>query len=121
VVCGRIKDMIVVGGRNLYPEDYEQCAVGVEGVRRGNVIAFGIPEQERMVVVAETRAQDGAGAAVATETMRLLTRRLSHAPQEVMLVPPGTLPKTSSGKVQRGVCRQRYLAGDLPAIATVGR
>ncbi len=121
VVCGRIKDMIVVGGRNLYPEDYEQCAVNVEGVRRGNVIAFGIPEQERMVVVAESRAQDGEGAAVATATMRLLTRRLSHAPHEVMLVPPGTLPKTSSGKVQRGVCRRRYLDGELPAIATVGR
>lgn len=121
VVCGRIKDMIVVGGRNLYPEDYEQCAVGVDGVRRGNVIAFGIPEQERMVVVAETRALEADGLTVAQATMRLLTRRLSHAPQEVMLVPPGTLPKTSSGKVQRGVCRQRYLAGELPAIATVGR
>jgi len=121
VVCGRIKDMIVVGGRNLYPEDYEQCAIGVEGVRRGNVIAFGLVDQERMVVVAETRAQDEAGIAVAEETMRLLTRRLSHAPHEVMLVPPGTLPKTSSGKVQRGVCRQRYLDGELAAVASVGR
>lgn len=121
VVCGRIKDMIVVGGRNLYPEDYEQCAVAVEGVRRGNVIAFGVPDQERMVVVAETRAVDGEGMTVAKETMLALTRRLSHAPQEVVLVPPGTLPKTSSGKPQRGVCRQQYLDGQLPAIATVGR
>jgi fatty-acyl-CoA synthase len=121
VVCGRIKDMIVVGGSNLYPEDYEQCAVNVEGVRRGNVIAFGVPEQERMVVVAETRAVDGEGMTVAKETMLALTRRLSHAPQEVVLVPPGTLPKTSSGKPQRGVCRQQYLDGQLPAIATVGR
>jgi fatty-acyl-CoA synthase len=121
VVCGRIKDMIVVGGSNLYPEDYEQCAVNVEGVRRGNVIAFGVPEQERMVVVAETRALDGEGMTVAKETMLALTRRLSHAPQEVVLVPPGTLPKTSSGKPQRGVCRQQYLDGQLPAIATVGR
>jgi fatty-acyl-CoA synthase len=121
VVCGRIKDMIVVGGRNLYPEDYEQCAVGVDGVRRGNVIAFGLPEQERMVVVAETRATDGEGQALALKTMQAITSRLSHAPQEVILVPPGTLPKTSSGKVQRGVCRQRYLDGELPAIATAGR
>jgi fatty-acyl-CoA synthase len=121
VVCGRIKDMIVVGGRNLYPEDYEQCAVAVEGVRRGNVIAFGVPDQERMVVVAETRAVDGEGMTVAKETMLALTRRLSHAPQEVVLVPPGTLPKTSSGKPQRGVCRQQYLDGQLPAVATVGR
>ncbi len=121
VVCGRIKDMIVVGGRNLYPEDYEQCAVAIDGVRRGNVIAFGIPEQERMVVVAETRAQDGEGTAVAKATMQMLTRRLSHAPHEVVLVPPGTLPKTSSGKPQRGVCRQQYLDGQLPAVATAGR
>jgi fatty-acyl-CoA synthase len=121
VVCGRIKDMIVVGGRNLYPEDYEQCAVTVDGVRRGNVIAFGVPQQERMVVVAEARAGGGDGTTIARQTMQALTRRLSHAPQEVVLVPPGTLPKTSSGKVQRGVCRDRYLAGELPAIATVAR
>jgi fatty-acyl-CoA synthase len=121
VVCGRIKDMIVVGGRNLFPEDYEQCAVGVPGVRRGNVIAFGVPEQERMVVIAETRAGDVDGPSIAQQTMRALTLRLSHAPQEVVLVAPGTLPKTSSGKVQRGLCRERYLAGDLTAIATVGR
>jgi fatty-acyl-CoA synthase len=121
VVCGRIKDMIVVGGRNLFPEDYEQCAVGVPGVRRGNVIAFGVPEQERMVVIAETRAGDVDGASIAQQTMRALTLRLSHAPQQVVLVAPGTLPKTSSGKVQRGLCRERYLAGDLTAIATAGR
>jgi fatty-acyl-CoA synthase len=90
-------------------------------VRRGNVIAFGVPEQERMVVIAETRAGDVDGPSIAQQTMRALTLRLSHAPQEVVLVAPGTLPKTSSGKVQRGLCRERYLAGDLTAIATVGR
>ena len=120
-VCGRIKDMIIVGGRNLYPEDYEQCAVALEGVRRGNVIAFGLPDRERMVVVAETKAPDGEAEEIAGRVMRALAERLSHAPEEVLLVPPQTLPKTSSGKLQRGVCRERYSSGELPALASASR
>jgi fatty-acyl-CoA synthase len=121
VVCGRAKDMIVVGGRNLYPEDYEQLVTAHTGVRRGNVIAFGLADVERMVVVAETAfAADRAGR-LACDVMQMLTQELSHAPKEVIMVRPGTLPKTSSGKVQRGRCRDRYLAGELPAVASVSR
>lgn len=117
VISGRKKDMIILGGRNLYPEDYEFWTERVPGVRRGNVIAFALHEAERMVVVAETTAQaDGAGE-IAREALRTLRRRLPRSPEEVVLVRAGTLPKTSSGKRQRGECRQQYVSGELVTLA----
>jgi fatty-acyl-CoA synthase len=109
VVCGRIKDVIIVGGRNVFPEDVERAVAEVDGVRAGNVIAFGVerhPGREGIVVVAEARDGD-------VRTMRsAVAARVRDAvglPPEVVLVAPGTLPKTSSGKLQRSLCRWRYL------------
>jgi fatty-acyl-CoA synthase len=121
VVCGRKKDMIILGGRNLYPEDYEFHTERVPGVRKGNVIAFAIPELERMVVVAETSASAGDAHDIARTTLEALRRSLPRGPEEVVMVPAGTLPKTSSGKRQRGACRDRYTSGDLEALAVARR
>ena len=116
VVCGRIKDVINVGGRNVFPEDVERAVATIDGVRAGNVIAFGVPGRgkEGVVVVAETRAAD-----VAT-TRRTVAERVRQTvglpPKDVVLVEPGTLPKTSSGKLQRGLCRQRYLGEELVSV-----
>jgi fatty-acyl-CoA synthase len=119
VMCGRIKDVIIVGGRNLFPEDVERAVGQLEGVRAGNVIAFGIDGdrgRESLVVVAESRAVDDDLTAV----RRLVAERVRDAmgvpARDIVLVAPGTLPKTSSGKLQRSLCRRYYRDGRLAPV-----
>ncbi|MFF5425154.1 MULTISPECIES: AMP-binding protein [unclassified Streptomyces] len=116
-VCGRIKDMIIAGGRNLYPEDYEIAADGVPGVRPGQVIAFSLPDTERMVVVAEGMGGEESLRRTARELFDRLRATVQHAPAEVVVVRAATLPKTSSGKKRRGACRELYLSGGLQVVS----
>ncbi|QXC61520.1 fatty acyl-AMP ligase [Aquihabitans sp. G128] len=113
VLCGRIKDVIIVAGRNVFPEDVERSVAEVEGVRAGNVIAFGVEGRRRegVVVVAEARSDDLA--AVRGFVHACVRDVTGLAADDVVLVLPGTLPKTSSGKVQRSLCRDRYLGEEL--------
>lgn len=118
VICGRIKDVIIVGGRNVFPEDIERAVGVLPGVRTGNVIAFGMEGykgKESVIVVAEVRPADG------EPTLDAIREAIHHRtlevcgipPRDVMLVRAGTLPKTSSGKLQRAKCRSEYLAEEL--------
>ncbi len=114
VMCGRIKDMIIVGGRNVFPEDVERALADVDGVRAGNVIAFGVDGaqgKEGLVVVCESKSDD------LHEVRRSVAERVRSAvglpAKDIVLVEPGSLPKTSSGKLQRSLCKVRYLGAEL--------
>ncbi len=121
-ITGRIKDMIIVGGKNIFPEDIERCAEKIPGVRKGNAIAFGVTNRrgkERPVLVSETHLQPGDQAQeVVKEVCRAIVQEMGIPLHEVMLVKAGSLPKTSSGKKQRYACRELYRRGELQVIAT---
>lgn len=117
VICGRIKDMVIAGGRNLYPEDYEQVAERVPGVRSGNVVAFSLPDRERMVVVAEGRRSNLED--LGRRIVDALREEVEHAPHVVVFIKPGTLPKTSSGKRQRQATRELFLEDSLEVLHVV--
>lgn len=117
-LTGRAKDVIIIRGRNLYAEDLESVAERVPGVRPGAAVAFGVSaddgEQERAILVAETRARtreerDAIAALIRQRVSELCEVEL----HDVVMVDPGTVPKTSSGKRQRSLCRHLYLANHL--------
>jgi len=125
-ITGRVKDLIIRGGRNVYPYELEQAAGEVAGVRRGCVAVFGCEDREsgteRLVVVAETREKSPeAREAIATAIEEAAIRHLGSPPDEVRLVPPYTVLKTSSGKIRRRAVRElfeqeRLGVGSTPAL-----
>ncbi len=117
-ITGRAKDLIIIRGRNYYAEDLEVQAEQVTGVRIGSVVAFGVYDEEKaqdvVVVVCETRLTDEAERSVLADAVMQQVQQASGVNvDEVVTVEPGTIPKTSSGKRQRGLTRVRYLAGEL--------
>jgi 1-acyl-sn-glycerol-3-phosphate acyltransferase len=119
-VTGRVKDIIIKGGRNLYPHEVEELAARAEGIRKGCVVAFGIRDAssgtEKLVVVAEVRERDTTlHPAIAAALTEQVTRGLGLPPDRVELIPPGSIPKTSSGKLRREETKRLFLEGTLSA------
>lgn len=120
-VTGRIKDLIIFAGRNLYPQDLERSIEEhVPGLRPGCSAAFAVDVdgQERLAVVAEvdpTQLPAGATTDSLTAAIRqVVASRHEASVFRVHLMPARTIPKTSSGKIQRHACRRGLLDGDLP-------
>lgn len=112
-ICGRLKDMIIIRGRNFYPNDMEWAVSELERVRRGNVVAFSVPVngEEALVICAEAFQSDAQG--LRDEIAQLINEQFSLTPHTVEILPQGSLPRTSSGKPQRRKTRELYLAGTL--------
>ena len=108
-VCGRTKDLIVLAGRNLYPHDIERAAEGVDGVRRGCVIALRVDtDREGFAVLAEVRnaTDDDARARISREIAARVSSQVGHRPRDILLFRAGALPKTPSGKLRRSSARE---------------
>jgi fatty-acyl-CoA synthase len=115
-ITGRAKDVIIKAGRNLYPPEIEEIAGRVPGVRAGCVVAFGAPDArsgtERLVVAAEVRSMTDAKRIVA-EITREVDQAMGAPPDRVELLPPHSIPKTSSGKLRRSETRALFIHGKL--------
>ncbi len=114
-VCGRVKDTIIVNGRNYYPQDLEQAATDVVDVKKGRVVAFGTSADtggERIVLVVEPVAFP-APEDLARRVQGRVIEATGVVVDEVVVAPPGTIPKTTSGKLQRVRVREQFEAGIL--------
>ncbi len=117
-ITGRSKDLIIRAGRNIYPHEVEEAVGNIPGVRKGCVAAFGTKDphtgSEQLIVLAETR---GTGAEKTNALKKAITSiasdLLNLPPDRVILAPPHTVLKTSSGKIRRSACKELYEKGEL--------
>jgi acyl carrier protein len=122
-ITGRIKDIIIRAGRNIYPHEVEAAVGELPGMRKGGVAVFGTRDEasgtERLVILAETRATETAEReALQEKANAVATGILGEPPDEIVLVPPRTVPKTSSGKVRRSSAKELYERNQLGARET---
>jgi len=114
-VCGRTKDLIIRQGRKYHPPDLESAIADLPGVRSSGVVVFGISridEPDEVVAVLEARASI-ASDGVVEQARRRVRETAGLELDRVVVTPPGTIPRTTSGKVRRAETRDRYLAGTL--------
>jgi len=115
-VTGRLKELIIKGGRNYLPQDFEAACLDTPGLRAGRVVAFGTANTrtgtEDVVIVAEVRdAARVRDPVLLQRVARAVSDRTGLRPDRVELAEPGMLPRTTSGKLQRGRVKAAYEAG----------
>jgi fatty-acyl-CoA synthase len=118
-ICGRSKDLIILNGKNYYPQDIERVASKVDGIRDGQCVAFSRLDAsgaEQAIVVAESRKRASASPAIIAAIIQLVRAELGVTLAEVYLIKRGTLPKTSSGKVRRREAKRRLEVGELELV-----
>jgi len=125
-ITGRVKDIIIRAGRNIYPQELEEAVGEIAGIRKGCVAVFGATDAaggtERLVILAETRERDEAAREALREAIQSRAVDLLGAPaDDIVLAPPQAVPKTSSGKIRRAASRELYEQGRIGAhAASVG-
>lgn len=115
-ITGRVKDIIIRAGRNTYPHEIEEAISAIPGIRKGGVAAFGSADPqsgtERLIVMAETKETNAeARAKLVAAAHEVVTAIAGSAADDVVLVPPRGVPKTSSGKVRRSSAKELYETG----------
>jgi acyl-CoA synthetase (AMP-forming)/AMP-acid ligase II len=127
-VTGRLRDLIILAGRNLYPQDIERSAESASSTYvPGSVVAFSTDDglREHLIVLVEAQrpfhsSEEPAALRVSLDAVRRAVARDNSVDAAVVaVVPMGTLLKTSSGKIRRRACRRAYLAGELPVLASL--
>jgi fatty-acyl-CoA synthase len=113
VITGRAKDLIILNGRNVWPQDLEWSAEELPDLRRGDVAAFSIDENdsEAVVVLVQCRIGDAVQREKLRRDVYALLQRAHGVEARVTLVPPKALPQTSSGKLSRSKAKANYLGG----------
>ena len=113
VITGRAKDLIIINGRNIWPQDIEWAVENVEGVRGGGVAAFSVDDGrgERIVVVAERRGMNDEALAALKREIASVIQNAAGAPADVVLARPHSMVMTSSGKLSRAKVKQKFLDG----------
>lgn len=115
-VTGRAKDMMIATGHNYYPEDFEWAAARVEGVRPGRCVAFTPSECNEVVLLVEANEPTWSGD-LRREVGRAVANAVGMRPGKVVVLPAGTVEKTTSGKLRRAAMREAYARGALGALA----
>jgi fatty-acyl-CoA synthase len=115
-IVGRAKDMIIINGKNHWPQDIEWAIEQLPGFKQGDIAAFSVTQdngEEAPAVLVQCRTSDDAERAALRDAIRSKVRSITGMNCVVELVPPRTLPRTSSGKLSRSKARTLYLSGEI--------
>jgi fatty-acyl-CoA synthase len=118
-IVGRAKDMIIINGKNYWPQDIEWAVEQLPGFKAGDIAAFSVSNggEETPAVLVQCRTSDEAERAKLREQIKDKVRSVTGMNCVVELVPPRTLPRTSSGKLSRAKARNLYLSGEIQPYA----
>jgi fatty-acyl-CoA synthase len=123
VITGRAKDLILHNGRNIWPQDIEWAAEQIEPLRSGDVAAFAVEGEDGdddVTVLVQCRVQDSASIEALRHEVSAVVHRSAGVECKVVMVPPKSLPFTSSGKLSRAGAKQKFLSGEIGELAALG-
>ena len=130
-ICGRLKDLIIIHGKNHYPQDIEYACHSLPQIKQGSIAAFTVllqhmykpqvvdKEEEQLIVVTETRECTDDLDSLFKSMKNRISEENGITPSVIVVVKPKTIPKTTSGKISRSAVKQQYMQDELDVIAKV--